>query len=62
MALPNVIWPWSIFYSKDQLLKKENKEFLGVFFFKIEYSKLINCLGGMCQTCQGTLVYEIWEL
>jgi hypothetical protein len=33
MALPNVIWPWSIFYSKDQLLKKENKKSLGVFYF-----------------------------
>jgi hypothetical protein len=34
MALPNVIiWPWSIFYSKDQLLRKENKESLGVFYF-----------------------------
>jgi hypothetical protein len=33
MALPNVIWPWSIFYSKDQLLRKGNKESLGVFFF-----------------------------
>jgi hypothetical protein len=33
MALPNVIWPWSIFYSKDQLLRKENEESLGVFYF-----------------------------
>jgi hypothetical protein len=34
MALPNVIiWPWSISYSKDQLLRKENKESLGVFYF-----------------------------
>jgi len=33
MALPNVIWPWSIFYSKNQLLRKENKEFLGLFYF-----------------------------
>jgi hypothetical protein len=24
MVLPNVIWPWSIYYSKGQLLKKEN--------------------------------------
>jgi hypothetical protein len=48
MALPNVIWPWSIFYSKDQLLRKENKESLGRFFFEIEYSKLINFLGDMC--------------
>jgi hypothetical protein len=41
MALPNVIWPWSIFYSKDQLLRKENRESLGVFLlFKIKYSKL----------------------
>jgi len=34
MALPYVIiWPWSIFYSKDQLLRKENKESLGEFYF-----------------------------
>jgi hypothetical protein len=33
MALPNVIWPWSIFYSKDQLFRKENEESLGVFYF-----------------------------
>jgi len=26
-------------------------------FFEIEYSKLINCLGGMCQTCQGITIY-----
>jgi hypothetical protein len=33
MALLNVIWPWSIFYSKGQLLSKENKESLGVYYF-----------------------------
>jgi hypothetical protein len=33
MALPTVIWPWSIFYFEDQLLRKENKESLGVFYF-----------------------------
>jgi hypothetical protein len=33
MALPNVIWPWSIYYSKGQLLKKENKKSLGVLYF-----------------------------
>ncbi len=63
MALPNVIWPWSIFYSKDQLLKKENEESLWIFYFpKIEYSKLINYLGGMCQTCQGTTIYGLFRI
>jgi hypothetical protein len=33
MAVPNVIWPWFIFYSKDQLRTKENKKNLGVFYF-----------------------------
>jgi hypothetical protein len=33
MALPNVIWPWSIFYSKNQLPRNENKGSLGVFYF-----------------------------
>ncbi len=32
-TMPNLIWPWSIFYFKDQLHTKENKEFLRVFFF-----------------------------
>jgi hypothetical protein len=58
----NVIWPWSIFFSKDQLLRKENKKSLGVFFFKIEYLKLIICLGCMCQTCQGTIVYGMFGI
>jgi ferredoxin len=30
---------------------------MNILFFKIVYSKLINCLGNMCQTCQGTIVY-----
>jgi hypothetical protein len=47
---------------KDQLLRKENKESLGFFFFKIEYSRLINCLGGMCQTCQGIIVYGMFGI
>ncbi len=58
MALPNVIWPWSIFDSKGQLLRKETKESLGVF----DFSKLINCLGSMCQTCQGTTIYEMFGI
>jgi hypothetical protein len=33
MALPNVMWPWSIFYSNEKLLRKENNESLGVFCF-----------------------------
>jgi len=33
VALPNVIWPWSIFYSKDQLFKKGNKKSLKIFYF-----------------------------
>jgi ferredoxin len=62
MALPNVIWPWSIFYFKDQFFHKENKESLRIFFLEIEYSKLINCSGGMCQTCQGTTVYGMFGI
>jgi ferredoxin len=61
MALPNVIWPWSIFYSKDQLLRKENKEFLGIFYFP-KLNIQINCLGGMCQTCQCTTIYGMFGI
>jgi hypothetical protein len=31
-------------------------------FFEIEYSKLINCLGGMCQTCQGITIYGMFGI
>jgi hypothetical protein len=33
IAMPDVIWPWSIFYFKGQLLKKENKESLAIYIF-----------------------------
>jgi hypothetical protein len=55
---PNVIWPWSIFYSKNQLLRNESQESLRVFYF----SKLINFLGGICQTCQGTTIYGMFRI
>jgi hypothetical protein len=62
MALPNVIWPWSIFYSKDPLLGRKIKNLSKKKKFEIEYSKLINCLGGMCQTCQGTTIYGMFGI
>jgi hypothetical protein len=42
---------------------------MNILFSKIEYSKLINCLGGMCKTSQGITIYgmfgiqnfEIWN-
>jgi hypothetical protein len=47
---------------KDQLLRKKNKESLGFIFFEIESSKLVNCLGGMCQTYQGIIVYGMFGI
>jgi hypothetical protein len=62
MAMPNVIWPLSIFYSKDQVLRKENKKSLGVFyFFKIEWSNLINCLGSMFKPAEVLQYMECLE-
>jgi len=47
-----------ILYSKGQLLKKENKKSLGVFYF----SKLVYCLGGPCKTSQGiTRYYKVLQ-
>jgi hypothetical protein len=36
--------------------------FKNILFSKIEYSKLINCLGGMCQSCQGIIIYGMFGM
>jgi hypothetical protein len=38
------------------------KNLMIILFFKIEYSKLINFLGGICRTCQGTTIYGMFGI
>jgi hypothetical protein len=61
MALPNVISPWSIFYSKDQLLRKENKESLGVFYF-LNFQNQLIVREACAKTYQGTIVYGMFGI
>jgi hypothetical protein len=44
------------FIPKTNSFGRKIKNILNILFFEIEYSKLINCLGGMSQTCQGTTI------
>jgi hypothetical protein len=63
MALPNVISPWSIFYSKDQLLRKEKKESLEVFYFlKLNIQIQLIVREACAKTCQGIVVYGMFGL
>jgi hypothetical protein len=68
MALPNVIWPWSIFYSKNQLLRNENKESLKfLFVLKLNinwepYAELAMVLQYMECLKSKILKTESWKL
>jgi hypothetical protein len=38
------------------------KNLMIILSFKFEYSKIINCLGGICRTCQGTTIYGMFGI
>jgi hypothetical protein len=49
----------NILFQRPTLLGRKIKNLKEI---EIEYSKLINCLGGMCQTCQGTTIYGMFRI
>jgi hypothetical protein len=49
-------------YDHDQYFIPKTNSLGSILFFKIEYSKLINCLGGMCQSCQGIIIYGMFGM
>jgi hypothetical protein len=50
------------FIPKINSLGRKMKIFNSNLLSKAEYTKLINSLGGMCQTCQGTTTYGMFGI
>jgi hypothetical protein len=49
------------FIPKTNSLGRKINNLWEYFFFEIKYSNLINCLGGMCQTCEGIIICGMFE-
>ncbi len=50
------------FIPKTNSLGRKKNKFRSILFSKMEYSKLINCLGGMCQTYQCNTIYGMFGI
>jgi hypothetical protein len=62
MVLPNVMTIINILFQRPSPWEGKWRIFNNILFSEIECSKLINYLGGMCQTCQCTTIYGMFGI